>query len=51
MRGGIERASGCIGLRGAGKSGLEAGFDYVNVYNQRINRENTHAEGSGGRGA
>ena len=34
MRGGIERAYGCIGFRGAGNSGPEAGFDHVNVHNR-----------------
>jgi len=34
MRGGMERASGCIGFRGAGNSGPEAGFDPVNVHNR-----------------
>jgi len=30
-RGGIERASGCIGFRGERNSGLEAEFDQVKV--------------------
>ena len=34
MRGGIERAYGCIRFRGAGNSGPEAGFDHVNVHNR-----------------
>ena len=38
-RGGIERASGCIGFRGAGNSGPEAGFDHVNVHNRGPERE------------
>ena len=31
---GTEKASGCIGLRGAGNSGPEAGFDHVNFRNR-----------------
>jgi len=34
LRGVIESASGCIGFRGAGNSGPEAGFDRVNVHNR-----------------
>jgi hypothetical protein len=33
-RGGIERASGCIGFRGERNSGPEAGFDQVRVPNR-----------------
>ena len=33
-RGGMERASGCIGFRGETNSGPEAGFDHLKVPNR-----------------
>jgi hypothetical protein len=51
MREVVERASGCIGFRGAGNSGPEAGSDRVNVHNRGPEGEWTHDEGRGGRRA
>ena len=39
-RGGIERASGCIRLRGAGNSGPKGGVDPANVHNRKSEEEN-----------
>ena len=45
MTGGIERASGCNGFRGAVNSGPEAGFHHVSVRDRGPEGERTHAEG------
>ena len=43
----VERASGCIGFRGAGNSRLEMGFEHVNV--QVSTEESGEESGEGAR--
>ena len=51
MRGGIERASGCIEFRGERNYGPEAGCDQVKVPNRGPEEQSNRDEGRGGQRA